>query len=193
MQCWITNNASSANGLIQVTATNYFQSGNIYCVDITTNGATAPMWAGWAENTPYYIIPQATNNTWVHLYTNYAGALSVTNWIPIVNAGTGTQPLLYCLTNLTSFNADVIPIFTPPTSIRTGVYDVYFRTPAAHALYYVTGNCLQGGTAGTTGYEMSVNLANDNLISTAFVRIASIRNDGTMIASPVNHVLINPQ
>ena len=98
--------------------------------------------------------------------------------------------LLY-LTNYTSFNADVIQVITPPTTIRTAVYDVYFRTTSSQTpYYYVTSQSMETGTINNGSI---VNFSGDNIITTNKFRIATIRDDGSMINSPLIQVLVNPQ
>jgi hypothetical protein len=117
----VSNSADTANSLIYV-PTNYFFSPNIYAVSVTTN-ASAVQVTGWQTNTIFYVVPQATNNTCLRVYTNYTTAAAGTGFAAVPNASvTGQNTLLY-LTNLTSFNADVIQTATG-TSTRTGVYDV---------------------------------------------------------------------
>jgi hypothetical protein len=182
--------------LIQV-ATNSFPAayGPPYAVDIITNGSQA-FWTGIQTNTIYYVVPQATNNMWLTVYSNYTDAAFSaanyrTNQIPIIATGNGALDTLLYLTNYTSFNADVIQVITPPTTIRTAVYDVYFRTTSSQTpYYYVTSESMETGTANNGSI---VNFSGDNIITTNKFRIATIRDDGSMINSPLIQVLVNPQ
>jgi hypothetical protein len=192
----VSNTASSANGLIQV-ATNIFQSGVIYCVDFATNGAQVQI-TGVQTNTPYYVVSQATNNEWLHVYTNLSAAKSLTNFMTVANTGSGTSPMnyLFYLTNYTSFNADVTAVITlgnPPVQAYT-TYDVWFRSPAANALYYVTGVAMSDPT---DGYPIIVSLSLKNIITTNRFRITAARFDGYYLESgyqsPLIQVLVNPQ
>ena len=90
----VSNTANTSQGLIQV-ATNSFPAayGPPYAVDIITNGSQA-FWTGIQTNTIYYVVPQATNNMWLTVYSNYTDAAFSaanyrTNQIPIIATGSG--------------------------------------------------------------------------------------------------------
>lgn len=185
----ISNTANVAQGLIQVTTNATLLSSQIYCVSLITNG-TQQLWTGYAPNTPYYFIPTATNTMWGHVYTNYLDATYLTNYIPLANAGSGMNQMLY-LTNHTSFNADAIQTVSSG-SIRTAVYDVCFRTNAVNALYYVTGNGMWG-SGGADGYGAIVNICQDNIITTNKVRIKTSTDGGQAQNLGLVQILVNPQ
>ena len=187
----ISNDANTASGLLHV-ATNSFPTSIAppYAVAVITNASQIQV-SAFTTNTLFYVVPQATNNGWVHVYTNYLTAVAGTAWLPVANSGSGTKNQFLYLTNYTSFNADVMQVITPPTTIRTGVYDFYFRTNSSTTpYYYVTSNAMEGGTANNATI---VNFSGDNIITTNNFRIATMRDDGTMINAPLIQVLVNPQ
>lgn len=116
-----------------------FQATSNYCVSFSTSGNF--YFNGVATNTAYYVVPFATNANWMRLYSSYANAAAQTNWISLTQSASGTTKLYY-LTNYASFNSDVIQT-TSANAAQTGEYDIFFRTAAQNALYYVTGTCQQ--------------------------------------------------
>ena len=194
----VSNNAVGATGLINANTTN-FNSSTVYAVSFMTNSTQTQR--QWAVNTNalYYVVVTSTNNFWMNLYTNYANAAFAaanypTNYVTINNAGAGGLTLMFYCTNFTSFNADVMPdvnIGNPPT-VRAGFYDVYFRTPAANASYYITGNAEPN--AGQPLYPLFPEISSDNVINTNFFRISTFYAQGSGgLASPLVHVLVQPQ
>jgi hypothetical protein len=174
-------------------------------IDWSNSFPVAVSWAGEVAQIP--TVPSVQSNTLFYavqtnngtaplafqLYTNLATALTRTT--PIT--GNGVNPThggtLYWITNVTCVNADVIQTVSA-TSLRTGVYDVYFRTPAANALYYLSGMCLQppaGG--GFANFTEHVVLSQDDMITTNFVRILTEADNNNAAQSPLNQVLIQPQ
>jgi hypothetical protein len=122
------------------------------------------------------------------IYTNYANALARVNQILGNGVSSTAQGTNVWVTNFTSFNAGVIQVFNATTT-RTGIYDVYFLTPSVTPYYYVWGNIEE--TAG--GNWGGLNIANDNLVTTNFVRITTAEFVGSAAAFPLVHVLIGPQ
>lgn len=193
----LTNSADTTHYLIQTVVTN-FVTNAVYAVSFITNGVQ--YWAGMTTNQVYYVVPQTTNASFLSVYSNYASASQSvalgyqSNNIPIISTSAGAirSTMLY-LTNLTSFNCDVVPVVVPgaPASVRTGVYDVWFRNYPANNLYYVTGT--------TTGYTNAnqlnagaVTFSYDQLIQTNFVRLETLSGNSAYEPSLV-HVLIQPQ
>ena len=172
----ITNDAVAATGLLHVNA-DVFTLQKPYAVAVITNGSQVQV-NEFQTNVLFYAVPTVTNNTWVHVYTNYAAAVTGTNWLAVVSAGTGTANQMLYLTNYTSFNADVIPVVAGPTTVRPGVYEVNFRTPAATKWYYVTGNVMwpdsqaNGYPPGTYDYSGMLNLSHDNVVTTNKFRVS---------------------
>lgn len=140
----IGNNGQTAYGLLSVPANSFPAAyGPPYCVSVLTNASQIQI-ATFQTNTPFYVVPTATNNAWVHVFPSYAAAVSGTGYLPVIGAGAGTANQFVYLTNYTSVNADVT--FPAPGLITVGHYDIWFRTNAPTALYYVTGT-----TAGLSG------------------------------------------
>lgn len=204
----ISNNTSVANGSILMMTnanwgTNFFATNVIYAVSFITNAA--PIFGGMQTNTAYYIVPPATNSVageWVHVFSNYTSAAvylqngSPTNYIAITGSGfAGTANTMLYLTNFTGFNADAVQVVTPgaPAAIRSGVFDIWFRSPAANALYYVTGTTPPDTSAGYSSY---FNLASDRLVTTNRVRVYTAVMLNTSIfpeGLTPTYVLISPQ
>lgn len=191
----ISNDAQTASGLVHV-ATNSFPTayGPIYAVSVITNGTQVQV-AQFTTNSLLYVVPQPTNNAWLHVYSNYVTAVSGTNWCPVVNSGSGTLNQFLYLTNYTSFNADVIQVITPPTTLRVGIYDVYFRTnTAATPFYYVTGSVLHNSaTAPYAQYSGTIGLAIDNVVTTNLFRLETTYGNNVFANYPLVQVLVNPQ
>ena len=184
----ITNDASAANSLIHV-ATNIFTPGIPYAVSVITNASQIQI-AEFQTNKVFYVVSQATNNTWCRVYSNYVHALSGANWLTVLNAGSGTANTLLYLTNYTSFNADVTQAVAGPTTIRDGVYDVWFRTNSADSLYYVTG--LVKRRADTAGGFLLL----DDVVGAATNRFRINTTYSYNISGhnyPLVHVSVNPQ
>ena len=189
-QVTVSNLADNVNALVRI-QTNFFAGGSIYAVSFSTNGINAAI----TTNALYYVVPQVTNNSWLHIYTNYATAAMGTNWLSVASQNVGSGNSLFYLTNFTSFNCDVTQVITPPATIRPGFYDLWFRSSSATPYYYVSGSAMNE-TADQ--YPQTVGLANDNLIGTNRVRLIVRRSDantsgGTAYCSPLIHVLIQPQ
>lgn len=201
----VSNTTSTANSTILAMTnlsagftTNFFATNQIYAVNFITN-ATA-LWAGLTTNQVYYVVPTATNavnGEWVHVCSNYTSAQgflatgSLTNCIGITASGiSGAGNVMLYLTNYTGFNADATQVTVPgaPNTTRTGVYDVWFRTPAVNALYYMTGTAFPNNNSTATTFGWSI----DNLITTNRVRVESL-NASTFVNAPLIHVLISPQ
>ena len=139
------------------------------------------------SNLLYYALVTNTTPIGFQLYTNRNDALNRTNQI----LGDGVSPSrtgsMYWLTNFTSYNADVIQT-SAGTGPNTAVYDVYFLTNAANALYYVSGMSMREGNGGNM-----VDFSSDNIITTNRFRIITIHDQGTATVSPLVHILVNPQ
>ena len=186
----ISNNANTTAGLINYTTNGTFQSGQIYCVDVITNG-TQIIWGGIQTNTPYFLVPTTTNTMWALVYSNYFDASHAQNNIPILLAGAGTLEQIQYLTNFTSFDLDAIQL-TAGTTAVAGYYACWFRTPVANALYYVTGDCMNSPANSTA--SIIFNLAIDDVITTNDFHISgTFYNNQAPSPSPLIHVLVNPQ
>ncbi|HTA30714.1 MAG TPA: hypothetical protein VK731_09510 [Candidatus Cybelea sp.] len=205
----VSNVTSTVNGTICIMTnpasgwgTNFFATNQIYAVSFITNGVS--LFGGMQTNLAYYIVCVATNNgiggNWAHVFSNYVSAAtylqngSSTNYIAITGSGGAqTANVMLYLTNFTGFNADAVQVTTPaaPNTVRTGVYDVWFRTPAASALYYMTASSIQQLSGPN---PLIVNIADDDLITTNRIRATVQRgSDESFIQSPLVHVLISPQ
>jgi hypothetical protein len=187
----ISNNANTAFGLVQV-ASNSFPT-NIappYAVAVVTN-ATQVQISMFQTNTLFYVVPQATNGSWFHVYSNYTTAISGTGWLPVLNSGAGPTNQFIYLTNYTSFNADVLQVINPPNTIRTAVYDVYFRTNSpVNANYYISGTAQN--ISGGNGRFVDIN-SDTNMITTNKFRIETYNGGGSASVSPLVHVQVLPQ
>ncbi|MDE2105574.1 MAG: hypothetical protein KGL39_50575 [Patescibacteria group bacterium] len=190
----ISNDSQTSVGLLHV-AFNSFPT-NIqgpYAVSVITNASQIQV-QQFQTNTIFYVQTQSTNTAWVHVYSNYLSAVQLTNWIPVFNSGAGTMNQFLYLTNFTSYNADAIPVVAGPTTIRTGIYDIYFRTPAATAPYYLSGTVEQNqATLPYANWTGSFNLANDNILNTNFCRIYTHTDNNGAGEYPLVQVLVNPQ
>lgn len=105
----------------------------------STAGTTLPTTPQIVSNMVYYAVPVGNGSNFM-LFTNYANAQNLVN--PIVPTGTasvtpGVNVMLY-LTNYTAFNADAIQLCTA-SAVKTGFYDMCFRTSVSTPRYYVTG------------------------------------------------------
>lgn len=177
-----SNAADNVNGLIRV-ATNSFYSGTIYPVCFNTNSISTAI----ITNQLYFVTAQATNNTWLHVYSNYPTANSGTNWIAVASTSVGGSQIYY-LTNYTSYNCDVIPQISAPSTTRAGIYSVIFRTNSATPYYYVS------ATAGNTeAGNTYLNLDTQRPISTSGFTLMSKGTDNLFYNIPMAHVLVNPQ
>ena len=184
----ITNDASAVNHLVHV-ATNVFTPGIPYAVSVITNASQIQI-AEFQTNTLFYVVSQATNNTWCRVYSNYVHALSGANYLSVVNAGSGTANTLLYLTNYTSFNADVTQAVAGPTTIRDGVYDIWFRTNSADSLYYING-IVRRRSDTTSGW---VSLDYDTTQSTNRFRVNTIyAYNVTGHNYPLVQLSVNPQ
>lgn len=188
---WITNNAQTTYGLLNITS-NSLPAGQLaYAVSVVTNTSQIVI-AGLQTNTLFYIVPTATNNEWVHVYSNYVTAVSGVGWLPVLNAGTGTQNKFLYLTNYTSFNADVTQQVNGDQTTRTAVYDIWFRSPSPTPYYYVTGNAIP--PVANPSYTVLPSISYDDVLTTNEVRISTFYNSGAgAIQSGLVHVLISPQ
>lgn len=159
-----------------------------YCVSFSTSGNF--YFGGTATNTPYFLVPFATNANWMRIYTNYAYASGQTNWVTLTQSASGTTKLYY-LTNYASLNCDPIQT-TSGNSAQTGEYDICFRTPAMGTNYYVTGTPQQDGNKG-----MFFNIDYPSVITTNKVRVVTCEptgvSGGTANASPnlIHTVIFN--
>jgi len=141
------------------------------------------------SNAIYYAVTPAGGGTSWRLYTNYWTALGQSNAISLGTPSGTHPPVLYWITNLTEVNADVIQVMSG-TSVRTGVYDVYFRTPAPTPLYYVSGCAMQNDLG---AYATIMNLASDYLVTTNMFRIATTAGNNSAVQAPIVQVLVSPQ
>ncbi len=189
----ISNDAQTAYGLLHV-APNSFPPNlpSPYAVSVITNASQIQI-AAFQTNTPFFVVPTATNNAWVRVYSNYVSAVSGSGWLPVLNTGAGTANQFLYLTNFTSYNADVIQIVTGPATIRPGICDVYFRTNV-QPVYYVSGAAIPESA---DGYPQLVSIAQDWMINTNFARLSIRREDNYQGAtanycSPLVHVLVSP-
>lgn len=176
---------NTSAGLLFAT-NNPFMASAPTAVSFNLSGLTAPFTTPILQsNTLYYAVATATNQNWFHLYTNYLQAFYQTNNLPVTGTPSGTSVALV-VTNFTSFNADVIQEVTPADVVNTGVYDVYFRTPAANSFYYLTGST-QFFDNGLVFYPFGV-------ITTNYFRIGTYEGrDNIFAEDPLVQVLVNPQ
>lgn len=111
----------------------------------TGGGALAATTPQLVVNQCYYAVgATAPATNYFFVFTNYLSATNflfnaVTNCVSINALGTGTNQIAI-VTNYSGFNADVTPVANGNgNAVSTGVYDVWFRTPALDASYYVSG------------------------------------------------------
>lgn len=194
----ITNMASSL-GLGSGIITNFPDAVNWsnYPVAVSFMGASSQMPTEPAQitsNTVYYAYQTNWPNLGFQLFTNLAQALARTN--PIYGNGVkpqaGSEGTMYWLTNYTSVNCDVIQE-SGVSSINTGVYSFWFRTPSATPYYYVTGTAqsVPGGSDSAL-----VSLSNTALPTTNSFNIRTSIGYGqnfTIEQPPLVQVLIYPQ
>ena len=192
----ISNDADTVNNLISVTANAFISLTNFaYPFTISTNQSQS-MWVGIQTNTIYYFIPQASNNVWGHVYANYAVAQTAiaagaapTGFLTISATGSGGYTNRMCyLTNYTSFNADVVPTETGTNTLLTGQYDLWFRTPAATNVYYMTGSLISGGDS-----SADILMLSQALQTTNAVRVRTTDLTTAYVAPPRVEVQITPQ
>lgn len=207
-QLVISNTASILNASILMMTnlttgwkTNLFATNQIYAVTFITNAT--PLIVGMTTNQVFYVVPPATNSVngeWLMTFSNYSSAAlylqngSITNAIAIANSGiSGTANTMLYLTNFTGFNADATAVTIPgaPNSTRQGVYDIWFRTPAANAFYYASGNAIAdiNNSQDTT----ILNIGFDNVITTNRIRMETRFTDNNLYNDGLIHVLISPQ
>lgn len=129
-----------------------------------TASTTCPTTPQVAANTCYYAL--TVDSSHFVLFTNYSDAVNSNNPVHISGTVAATQNTLLYLNNYTAFNADAIQLCTG-TALRTGYYDVYFRTNLTTANYYFTGSMMP--TADTQTYSLS--LSADNVVTTSHIRI----------------------
>jgi len=133
----------------------------------------------FATNQIYYGIGSRTTANRFLCFTNYTDATNYianvsTNAITYAGGAFGITNNTVCIvTNFTSFNCDVVPIGTQTLyGTAAGVYDIWFRTPAASANYYLSGSV--GYVLNNSSYPGLLNLSYNNgtpLITTNRVRI----------------------
>lgn len=143
------------------------------------------------SNTPYYVHLIGNGSNFM-LFTNYADAVTVNTGQEIVPTGTasvtpGQNILLYC-TNFTAFNADAIALCTG-TAVRTGTYDVCFRTPLTTAFYYLSGAVQQAADNSSVPLCASF----DAVWTTNKIRIQTSRASVGLENEPRLSVLLQPQ
>jgi len=181
----ITNDANTSTEIIHLQSGGPWIAGLIYAVSVITNG-TQNLWAGIQTNTPYYLVPQATNVNFFHVYSNYTSAVNLTNFINITASGSGTLSRANFCPNYTAFNADATPV-SVGNSLITGRYDVVFRTPTTTSNYYTSGSVLNSA-ASQAGWCISV----ENMITTNSIRIFTYDSGGAATLSRVE-TLISPE
>lgn len=184
----VFNDADSTGELIHA-PTNVFTAGIPYAVSVITNASQIQV-AEFQTNSLFYVVAQATNNSWLRVFTNRNDALGGTNYLNVTGAGSGTANRLLYLTNFTSFNADVTQYVQGPNTVLDGVYEVWFRTNAANNLYYVTGTT-QRRSDGAFGWVA---------LGTSAPQVDKVRvittpsyNAGLTLNYPLVQVLINPE
>jgi hypothetical protein len=198
--------STSLPGILMMTnpatgwTTNFFPTNGITAISFITNSGT-PLFSGIATNQVYYVIGSVTNSVngeWLRVFTNYSLATlflqngSLTNCVAVNSSTVNATTMLY-LTNYTSFNCDAVAVCQSASlAVRTAVYDIWFRTPAANAFYYVTANTMQVTNNGPAGF---FSICWDMLPDTNHVRITTVDTGGspTPTVFPLNHVLIQPQ
>ena len=182
----VSNTADNVNGLIRV-ATNSFPSG-IIPVSFDTNAITAAI----TTNQLYFIVPQATNNGWLHVYSNYPTASSGTNWIGFASTS-GNSTKIYYVTNFTSFNCDAIPLVSSGNNLRTGIWQVNFRTNSVTSLYYVTSS-YGAATALVWGFNQFPLDSTADYPATNYFRIGNHQqNSAAWQNVPLMQILVQPQ
>jgi hypothetical protein len=153
------------------------------------NGVTSPTLI--QSNTVYWA--QVTNNANLgfQIFTNLADAQARVS--PLI--GNGVNPTangtLYYVTNYTAVNCVVIQEANAGSeSIRTGFYDIFFTTPSATPLYYVSG-IAQGANVSDPDPVLCLDyLYNPNTNS---VSITTYEAGNSGFQFPLVHVLIQPE
>lgn len=131
-----------------------------------TNGTIGSTSPAITSNTLFYVTETNGVPIGYQVFTTYNNALTRTS--PIL--GVNVTPLQFgemlLVTNITSYNADIIQD-SGINAISTGKYDIYFRTNPVSPLYYVSSSILLSSTAQADTLELSA----DNIITTNNVRI----------------------
>lgn len=159
---------------------------------VSFQGASSqmPTTAQVQSNTVYYALLTNTSPIGFQLYTNVVNANARTNFI----VGNGVSPsatgTLFWLTNFTSFACDAIQL-SSTTSVRTGNYGVFFRTPAANNLYYITATLGNPDAIGGV-VEIQTQNAYDLQTTNGFV-VASKGFGNSYQEATTIHTLVNPQ
>jgi hypothetical protein len=151
----------------------------------TTSFATSPVTT--SNQLLYAFFTNSSPMTGFQLFTNYAAAVARTNPILGSVCAALSPGNIFWMTNFTGFNADAIQV-SSATSVRSSVYDVYFRSPSPTPFYYVTGSVRNNGT-----HAGSLDISPDNLITTNFVRIETFNANNSLDLFPLVNVLISPQ
>lgn len=105
-----------------------------------SSGNSLPTTPQVVSNQIYYAVQTGTNTNYVQLFTNYTDAAGLVNQIAPNNSFDSSGSLsnaMLILTNFTRFNADAIALCTG-SAIKTGYYDVFFRTNLTTTNYYVS-------------------------------------------------------
>lgn len=188
LTCNITNVNTTSNyffatnnGLTSLQAVSFQFSG--------TSSATLPTTPQIVSNVVYYTSLVGNGSNFM-LFTNYADAVNLNH--PIVPTGTasvtpGANVLLY-VTNFTAFNADAIPLCTG-AGVRTGTYDVCFRTPLTTSKYYLSGAVQQSVDNAAVGLSASA----DAIWTTNKIRIQTSRSGVGLENEPRLSVLLQPE
>ena len=151
------------------------------------------------SNAIYYAVNVSGLPSTARLYTNWSDASAQTNWVTFTGSLGATKPVLYTVTNFTSYNADVIQAVAG-TAIATGFYEVWFRTNSAGTNYYVTGNVQRNnssaGNANFTGWLNISNPTNNALggiVTTSNFYVETDSANNTQAVYQKVYVLVNPE
>lgn len=132
----VSNATDTANDLIRLHSASPFSAGLIYPVAFSTNSISGSV---VTTEKRYFVVPKATNTQLLRVYTNYSGAASSTGYVDVSAANIGTAVKIYYCTNVSSYNADSIPVVGASSTWSTGEFYITFRTNPATAFYYPLG------------------------------------------------------
>ena len=183
----ITNTDATAN-LIMVSGTGgWFATGQVYGVSFMMNPIAAALWTGMTSNTVFFVTPTNSGGRVFRVWSSYAAALtqSATNCVAVATVAAQKHSMLY-LTNYTSFNADAV-MLTAGLTTNTGNYNVFFRTNATSANYYVTAMALN------TSNGRFVSYADDDLKTTNYFRLATYDVGSAFSNARRLEVLVTPE
>ena len=183
----ITNTDATAN-LIMVSGTGgWFTTGQVYGVSFMMNPAASALWTGMTSNTVFFVTPTNSGGRVFRVWPSYAAALtqSPTNCVSVATVAAQKHSMLY-LTNFTSFNADAV-MLTAGLTTNTGNYNVFFRTNATSANYYVTAMALNAATGRIVSY------ADDDLKTTNYFRLATYEASTAFSNARRLEVLVTPE